>query len=87
MIQRGQTMMRTTYFLAAVMLASMGSVHAGKDDLKRSIEAMADESWVMAKSIWDFAEPGYLESRSSALIADRLENGESELLSSPSDGV
>ena len=65
-------MMRMTCFVA-VMLAITAQAQAGKEDLKRSVQSMAEESWSMARSIWEFAEPGYLETRSSALIADRLE--------------
>ena len=65
-------MMRMTCFVA-VMLAITAQAQAGKEDLKRSVQSMAEESWSMARSIWEFAEPGYLETRSSALIAERLE--------------
>ena len=64
-------MMRMTCFVA-VMLAITGQAQAGKEDLKRSVQSMAEESWSMARSIWEFAEPGYLETRSSALIADSV---------------
>lgn len=65
-------MIRSICFLT-VLLAGTGIAHAGKDELKRSVAGMADESWAMARSIWEYAEPGYLENRSSALIADRME--------------
>jgi aminobenzoyl-glutamate utilization protein B len=38
-----------------------------------SIDKRADASWTMAKKIWDWAEPGYQEKKSSALLADALE--------------
>jgi aminobenzoyl-glutamate utilization protein B len=46
---------------------------ADKADLAKSIDAKADASWAMAQKIWDWAEPGYQEKQSSALIADALE--------------
>ncbi|MFM7114164.1 MAG: amidohydrolase, partial [Planctomycetota bacterium] len=58
---------------AAVMMAAALPAWAGKDDIAKSVAGLADESWEMAKSIWEYAEPGYLETRSSKLIADRLE--------------
>jgi aminobenzoyl-glutamate utilization protein B len=58
---------------AAVMMAAALPAWAGKDDIAKSVAGLADESWEMAKSIWEYAEPGYLETMSSKLIADRLE--------------
>jgi aminobenzoyl-glutamate utilization protein B len=46
---------------------------ADKADLAKSDDAKADSSWAMAQKIWDWAEPGYQEKQSSALIADALE--------------
>lgn len=45
----------------------------GKDALAASIDARGDESWGIALKIWDWAEPGYHEERSSALLAETLE--------------
>ena len=39
------------------------------------IKAHADSSWEMARKIWEWAEVGYQEKRSSALLADALEAG------------
>ncbi len=46
-----------------------------KDTVDGFIRAHADESWAMARKIWDWAEVGYQEKRSSALLADALEAG------------
>src|SRR3984893_9202169 len=42
--------------------------------LLESISRRGDTSWNMALKIWDYAEPGYQEKRSAALLADALEN-------------
>lgn len=57
----------------AALLALAVSARAGKPEISRSVAESAGESWAMAKSIWEYAEPGYLETKSSKLIADRLE--------------
>jgi aminobenzoyl-glutamate utilization protein B len=39
------------------------------------VRAHADSTWEMARKIWDWAEVGYQETRSAALLADALESG------------
>jgi aminobenzoyl-glutamate utilization protein B len=39
------------------------------------IKAHADRSWEMAQRIWEWAEVGYQEKRSAALLADAMEAG------------
>jgi aminobenzoyl-glutamate utilization protein B len=46
-----------------------------KSALDGFIRAHADSSWEMARTIWDWAEVGYQEKRSAALLADALEAG------------
>ena len=49
---------------------------SGRQDGGRRVHpAHADSSWEMARKIWDWAEVGYQEKRSSALLADALEAG------------
>lgn len=43
------------------------------EPLEASIRDRSDESWQAAFQIWQWAEPGYQESRSSALLAELLE--------------
>ncbi len=38
------------------------------------IQTHADDSWKMARQIWEWAEVGYQEKRSSALLADAMES-------------
>lgn len=46
---------------------------AQKPALSESIDSRADQSWSMARKIWEWAEPGYQEKKSSALLADAME--------------
>ena len=46
---------------------------AQKDKLPAAVDAKADDAWKMAGQIWEWAEPGYLETKSSKLLADDLE--------------
>ena len=48
---------------------------AAKAEVDEFIRAHADSSWEMARKIWEWAEVGYQEKRSSALLADALEAG------------
>src|SRR5207302_7629150 len=45
---------------------------AQPEALMQSIARRGDSSWEMALKIWDYAEPGYQEKRSAALLADTL---------------
>ncbi len=38
-----------------------------------AVQARAESSWALAQKIWSWAEPGYQEKRSAALLADTLE--------------
>ena len=46
---------------------------AQKAALNDSVERRGDETWQMARQIWQLAEPGYQETQSAKLLADRLE--------------
>jgi aminobenzoyl-glutamate utilization protein B len=46
---------------------------AQKDALPAAVDAHADQAWGMARKIWEWAEVGYKETKSSTLIADALE--------------
>lgn len=50
-----------------------GAARADRPDLITSINARADADWSAALQIWEWAEPGYQENQSAALIAGRLE--------------
>lgn len=64
--------MRSTVALAFV-LSLAAIARADKADVVKAVEAKADPAWDMAKKIWEYAEPGYQEKKSAALLADALE--------------
>jgi aminobenzoyl-glutamate utilization protein B len=47
--------------------------HAQKGQLNVSIERRDGETWAAARQIWEWAEPGYQEQKSSKLLAELLE--------------
>jgi aminobenzoyl-glutamate utilization protein B len=67
--------MKTIAFRLAnlTMLAMALPASAQDRTLDESIRARADASWEMARKIWEWAEVGYHETRSAALLADSLE--------------
>src|SRR5262245_7597512 len=68
--------MRHLFPFAVVLAIPLGTADrasAQKAALYDSIQARADASWEMARKIWGWAEPGYQEKRSAALLADALE--------------
>ena len=46
-----------------------------KPALESYIKSHADTAWEMARSIWEWAEVGYQEKRSAALLANAMEGG------------
>ncbi|MEQ8790062.1 MAG: amidohydrolase [Pirellulaceae bacterium] len=58
---------------ALSLFAQITIAIAQYEPLEASIERRADESWAAAHKIWEWAEPGYQETRSSALLAEMLE--------------
>jgi aminobenzoyl-glutamate utilization protein B len=65
----------TVSCLFIFFLVLPNDAHGQKEQLLESIKARSDASWDMARKIWGWAEPGYQEKRSSALLADALEAG------------
>src|SRR5436305_11012898 len=63
--------MRCTTLLLILLTPLLA--RAQKDALVDSVVKREAESWDMALKIWNWAEVGYKETRSSALLADRLE--------------
>lgn len=62
-------------FALAAFFAAADPALAQKDALDEALRKRADVSWEMARKIWQWAEPGYQEKRSAALLADALEAG------------
>src|SRR5437763_3823087 len=63
--------MRCTTLLLLILTPLFA--RAQKDALSDSIMKREAESWDMALKIWNWAEVGYKETKSSALLAERLE--------------
>src|SRR4051812_13995916 len=64
--------MRPALSLAAILLLASPSF-AQKDAAVKSADARADANWPTALKIWEWAEPGYQEKKSSAALADVAE--------------
>jgi aminobenzoyl-glutamate utilization protein B len=61
-------------FLALSLLALCAEpTLAQKMQLDAAVRTRADATWDVARSIWQWAEPGYQEKRSAAALADVLE--------------
>jgi aminobenzoyl-glutamate utilization protein B len=59
---------------AVALLAALATPAAfQKDALDAAVRAKSDAAWAIAQQIWAWAEPGYQETRSAALLADTLE--------------
>ncbi len=65
--------MKARTFFVLVIIGQASVAFAQKDALVDSINQRSDASWEMARKIWEWAEPGYQERKSSALLADTLE--------------
>jgi aminobenzoyl-glutamate utilization protein B len=63
--------MRTLALLA--LLAVPALAHAQKDAAVKAAGAHADANWPTALKIWEWAEPGYQEKKSAALLAEVAE--------------
>jgi len=61
--------------LASLVSALTISAEAQKAALNDSIDARLETTWQDALQIWEWAEPGYQETQSAALLASRLEAG------------
>lgn len=62
-----------TRLLPLALLLLAAPAFAQKDKMPAAVDAQADDAWKMAQQIWEWAEPGYLETKSSKLLADDLE--------------
>ena len=67
--------MKSTASTALILLLVVTAVpaFAQQRSLDESIRARADESWDQAMKIWQWAEVGYHEERSAAVLAGSLE--------------
>jgi aminobenzoyl-glutamate utilization protein B len=63
---------RSFFALSLAVLVMAWPAYAQKSELDTSIKAKAEASWEMARTLWGWAELGYKETKSSALLADAL---------------
>ena len=72
---RSECIMKSCWLLTAAFLGLLivAPVSAQSDALLQSIDSRSASSWQMARKIWEWAEAGYQEKQSSALLADTLE--------------
>ncbi|MCE9568065.1 MAG: amidohydrolase [Planctomycetes bacterium] len=63
--------MRTLAFLSLIAFPTFA--HAQKDAAVKAASAQSDANWPTALKIWDWAEPGYQEKKSSAALAEIAE--------------
>ncbi len=67
-------MKKITLLLAACILVADVSAQKTKQDVIKSIDAKYDTYSVTAKQIWDYAEVGFQETKSSALLQKMLQD-------------
>ena len=53
-----------------LLVGSCGVLQGQESALFDSIDRRAADSWEAARKIWSWAEPGYQEKKSSALLGD-----------------
>ena len=76
-------MFKTNLLIVLTLLSPIAPAQddvATKDLLSRSVEKNADQYWRTARQIWEWAEPGYQETRSAGLLASLLSNAEFEVV-------
>lgn len=68
-------LMRRRCLISCLLLTSLGAgpALAQREALDQAIARRSEAAWELAKKIWAWAEPGYQEKRSAALLADTLE--------------
>ena len=72
---RGRGDQTSSHAVAATASDATDPAQTAKPALDAFIKAHADTAWEMARKIWDWAEVGYQEKRSAALLADAMEAG------------
>ncbi len=76
--RRGRRRSRCAFFVAiSALLVGVAPGAAGdvaeKTGLEAAVASRADLLWDAARKVWDWAEPGYQETKSSALLASIVE--------------
>lgn len=57
--------------LPVILIAA--TAHADKASIDEAVQKRSGAAWDMALQLWEWAEPGYQETKSSALLAGKLE--------------
>jgi aminobenzoyl-glutamate utilization protein B len=60
-------------YCLAVLLVMVATLRGQPESLSQTLDAHRDRAWEMAQKIWSWAEPGYQERQSAALLAETLE--------------
>jgi aminobenzoyl-glutamate utilization protein B len=60
------------WLLSAILVSAAATANGQKSELPKLIAAQDDAAWEAATKIWGWAEPGYLESKSSKQLSDWL---------------
>jgi len=63
---------RMTFTLTVLLIPTVGLAQQGKDYVRQAIDTRAEVYRDVALQIWDFAELGYLEKKSSELLQEQL---------------
>ncbi len=61
------------WLLLFTLMSTLAAADDQKQKLTAAVDRQADEWWTVARQIWDWAEPGYQETKSAALLSDTLE--------------
>jgi len=72
---------RMTFTLAVLLVPTVGLAQQGKDYVRQAIEDRAPAYSEVAMQIWNFAELGYQEEKSSSLLQEQLREEGFELTS------
>ncbi len=76
---------RITFALFLLLIPTVGLAQQGKDYVRQAIDTRAEVYRDVAMQIWDFAELGYLEEKSSALLQEQLRQAEFQVKSGIAD--
>ncbi|MEQ8303002.1 MAG: amidohydrolase [Cyclobacteriaceae bacterium] len=64
--------MKNIFYLLLILLPVFGYAQKDKEKVIQSLDGKHDHYAGIAKQIWEFAEPGYLEDKSTALLQSEL---------------
>ncbi|SFH53513.1 amidohydrolase [Planctomicrobium piriforme] len=68
------SLLRLSAVVLLVFLLARGAQADDRVELDKAVQQLSATGWKNAQQIWEWAEPGYQETKSSALLADWLES-------------